>query len=72
MLTKTEPFAGLSDLPGLPASLLNDEYQRAQGSFVTLAPTTPHLIATGSGHYIQFSQPDLITHAAELVLDRVR
>jgi pimeloyl-ACP methyl ester carboxylesterase len=72
VLTKTEPFAGLSDLPGLPASVINDEYQRAQASFVSLAPTVPQIIATGSDHYIQFSQPDLITRATELVLDRVR
>ncbi len=72
VLTKTEPFAGLSDLPGLPAHVINDEYQRAQDSFVALAPTTPHLTATGSDHYIQFSQPDLITHATELILGRVR
>jgi pimeloyl-ACP methyl ester carboxylesterase len=72
VLTKTEPFAGLNDLPGLPASVINDDYQRAEASFVSLAPATPQIIASGSDHYIQFSQPDLITKATELVLDRVR
>ena len=72
VLTKTEPFAGLDDLPGLPASVINDDYQRAEASFVHLAPNTPQVIATGSDHYIQFSQPDLISQTTELVLDRVR
>lgn len=72
VLTKTEPFAGLDDLPGLPASVINDDYQRAEASFVHLAPNTPQIIATGSDHYIQFSQPDLISRATELVLDRGR
>lgn len=72
VLTKTEPFGGLTDLPGLSAKEINDAYQRAEDSYVELAPTTPQIIATGSDHYIQFSQPDLIVSATELVLGRVR
>lgn len=72
VLTKTEPFAGLEDLPGLPASVINEDYQRAQASVVALAPTTPQIMATGSDHYVQFSQPDLVVDATELVLERVR
>jgi hypothetical protein len=72
VLTKTEPFAGLADLPGLPASEINDVYQRAQASIVALAPTTPQVIATGSDHYIQFSQPDLVVDSTDLVVGRIR
>ena len=46
-------------------------YERAQDDFVALAPTTPQIVATGSARYIQFSQPDLIVAAAEMVMDRV-
>jgi pimeloyl-ACP methyl ester carboxylesterase len=72
VLTKTEPFDGLPDLPGLPAAVVDDAYERAEESFVALAPTTPHVLATGSAHYVQFSQPDLVVRATELVLGRAR
>lgn len=71
VLTKTESFAGLTDLPGLPASVINRSYQGAQQSFVDLVPNTPQIIATGSDHYIQFSQPDLVVAAVDLVGHRI-
>jgi hypothetical protein len=37
---------------------------------VALAPATPQIRATGSDHYVQFSQPDLVVSATELVLRR--
>lgn len=70
VLTKTESFAGLTSVPGLPAEETNALYEQAQDDFVALAPGTPQLIATGSDHYIQFSQPDLVVAATELVLGR--
>lgn len=70
VLTKTEPFAGLKPLPGLSVDDVNRVYEQAQQSVVDLAPATPHILATGSDHYIQFSQPDLIVNATELVLSR--
>ncbi len=70
VLTKTEPFAGLTDLPGLSAAEINEVYQRAEDHFVALAPATPQVLATGSDHYIQFSQPDLVVYSTELVLGR--
>jgi pimeloyl-ACP methyl ester carboxylesterase len=70
VLTKTESFAGLKSLPGLPADDVNRLYERAERSVVELAPATPQILATGSDHYIQFSQPDLIVSATELVLGR--
>ena len=70
VLTKTEPFAGLTDLPGLSAAEINEAYQRAEDHFVALAPATPQVFATGSDHYIQFSQPDLVVYSTELVLGR--
>lgn len=70
VLTKTESFAGLTSVPGLPAEETNTLYEQAQDDFVALAPGIPQLIATGSDHYIQFSQPDLVVAATELVLAR--
>jgi len=67
VLTKTEPFAGLKSFPGLPADETNRLYEQAEHDVVALAPDTPQMIATGSDHYIQFSQPDLVVLATELV-----
>lgn len=70
VLTKTESFGGLTSFPGLPADETNRLYDQAQDAIVALAPTTPQLIATGSDHYIQFSRPDLVVRATELVEGR--
>jgi pimeloyl-ACP methyl ester carboxylesterase len=67
VLTKTEPFAGLKSFPGLAADDTNRLYEQAEDDYVTLSPDTPQMIATGSDHYIQFSQPDLVVRATELV-----
>jgi pimeloyl-ACP methyl ester carboxylesterase len=74
VLTETASFAGL-DASTVPAGITADEvnglFEKAQRYFVGLAPTTPHLCATGGDHYIQFSQPDLVVDATELVIGRV-
>ena len=70
VMTKTEPFAVATLPPGLASDVLNQGYQRAQDAFVALAPRTPQILATGSDHYIQFSQPDLVTQTTELVVGR--
>ncbi|HEV7423004.1 MAG TPA: alpha/beta fold hydrolase [Mycobacterium sp.] len=70
VLTKTEPFAGLKSFPGLPADETNRLYEQAEDDYVALVADTPQMIATGSDHYIQFSQPDLVVRATELVEQR--
>lgn len=70
MLTKTESFAGLTPVPGLSPDDVNRLYALAQKDVVAPAPATPQTFATGSDHYIQFSQPDLVVSATELVLGR--
>ena len=70
VLTKTESFGGLTSVPGLPADVTNSLYEQAQDEIVALALATPHIIAKGSDHYIQFSQPDLVVAATELVFGR--
>jgi pimeloyl-ACP methyl ester carboxylesterase len=72
VLTKTEPFRiPPASLPsGLTLSDIDKSYNDAQDDLVGLAPTTPQVFATGSEHYIQLSQPDLVISAARLVIDR--
>lgn len=72
VLTKTESFGGLTSVPGLPADVTNSLYEQAQDDFIALSPDTPQFIATGSDHYIQFSQPDLVVAATELVMGRIQ
>ena len=70
VLTKTEPFAVPTLPPGLTSDVLNLGFQKAEDAFVALAPRTPQILATGSDHYIQFSQPDLVTQTTDLVVGR--
>jgi len=70
VLTKTEPFGGMTSVPGLTAEDTNAVFEQAQDSLVALVPGTPHILATGSDHYIQLSQPDLVVAATDLVLGR--
>jgi pimeloyl-ACP methyl ester carboxylesterase len=72
VLTQTEPFRiPPGSLPsGLTLSDIEGSYTGAQSYLVDLAPTTPQIFATGSEHYIQLSQPDLVINAARLVIYR--
>lgn len=70
VLTKTEPFDGVKSLPGLPADDVNALFEQAQNSLAALSATTPQIIAHGSGHYIQLSQPTLVVTAIDLVEKR--
>jgi pimeloyl-ACP methyl ester carboxylesterase len=71
VLTKTEPFqTALPAPPGLPWSRINQLYESAETTLVQLQPHTPQILATGSDHYIQWREPDLVTGATRLVADR--
>jgi pimeloyl-ACP methyl ester carboxylesterase len=68
VLTKTEPFqTTLPPPPGLGVADLNRLYEGAQADLVALRPNTPHIIATGDAHYIQWQSPDLVVSATDLV-----
>jgi pimeloyl-ACP methyl ester carboxylesterase len=72
VLTKTEPF-GIepgSLPPGITLADIDKAFASAQRYFVELVPTTPQTFATGSEHYIQLSQPDLVINATRLVISR--
>ncbi len=71
VLTKTEPF------PEFPAGadMTNDDidgvWPAAQLSLVQLLPNTPQIIAHGSIHYIQVTEPDLVVAATRLAVARI-
>jgi hypothetical protein len=72
VLTKAEPF-GIepgSLPPGITLADIDKAFTSAQRYFVELFPTTPQTFATGSAHYIQLSQPDLVINATRLVISR--
>lgn len=72
VLSKTEPFGGLpATLPGgLTAADLESRWPQVQAGVVALQPQTPQTLATGSDHYIQVRQPDLVIGATDLVIGR--
>ena len=72
VLSKTEPFGGLpAQLPdGFTAADLESRWPLVQDAVVGIQPQTPQTLATGSDHYIQVSQPDLIVDAVQLVAGR--
>ncbi|MGW7439159.1 alpha/beta fold hydrolase [Streptomyces sp. NPDC054849] len=70
VLSKTEPFAAP---PGTPKTLLDTverAWPQAQQTLVELGNQTPHLLATGSDHYVQVHDPDLTISAIRLVFGR--
>jgi pimeloyl-ACP methyl ester carboxylesterase len=72
VMSKTEPFG---TPPGTPRSItapLERAWPRVQELLVTLEPQTPHILATGSGHYVQMQDPDLTAATVRLIWDRAR
>lgn len=72
VMSKTEPFG---TAPGVSAALkrrLEAIWPRVQDRLVTLEPQTPHIMATGSDHYVQIHDPDLTTATIRLILGRAR
>jgi pimeloyl-ACP methyl ester carboxylesterase len=73
VLTRTEPTQfppGWSLPAGITGAAIDTAFVNAQRYFVELVPTTPQVFATGSGHNIQESQPDLVINATRLVISR--
>jgi pimeloyl-ACP methyl ester carboxylesterase len=72
VISKTEPFA---TAPGTPTDLtrkLEQVWPKVQSLLVKLEPRTPHILATGSDHYVQVNDPDLTISTISLTLDRAR
>ncbi|KAA1247396.1 alpha/beta hydrolase [Mycobacterium simiae] len=70
VLTKTQPFPFPAAAPPGLAAKVEQTWQQAASNVVALRPQTPHLFATGSDHYIQVHQPDLVAASVGLVVKR--
>jgi pimeloyl-ACP methyl ester carboxylesterase len=70
VLTKTKPFARPPSLSGFAFAELERLWPEAARDLVKLEPDTPHIFATGSDHYIQIHQPDLVIQSVGLVIER--
>ncbi|MFF4232366.1 alpha/beta fold hydrolase [Streptomyces sp. NPDC001820] len=70
VISKTEPFAAAEGTPKPLLTRLERAWPRVQQALVELAPQTPHLLATGSDHYVQVHDPDLTISAIRLVRGR--
>jgi pimeloyl-ACP methyl ester carboxylesterase len=69
VISKTEPFPVPPTNPIAP--ILERVWPEQQQSLVDLRPGTPHVIATGSDHYVQVSNPDVVADTAQLVIGRI-
>jgi pimeloyl-ACP methyl ester carboxylesterase len=70
VLTKAKPFARPPSLVGFAFAELERVWPEAAQHLVTLEPDTPHIFATGSDHFIQIHQPDLVIESIRLVIER--
>jgi pimeloyl-ACP methyl ester carboxylesterase len=70
VVSKTEPFPLPTGIKGLSPSVVERVWNQTQKQLTALEPGTPQLIATGSDHYVQVRQPDLVIAATGLVLLR--
>jgi pimeloyl-ACP methyl ester carboxylesterase len=70
VISKTEPFPLPPDVSGFTPAQLEQVWTQAQNQLTALEPHTPHVIATGSDHYVQVRQPDVVIAATRLVIHR--
>ena len=70
VVTKTEPFPLPPDTPAGLGPTLDRVWPQGAQNLVALRPQTPHTFATGSDHYIQVHQPDLVLATTGLLIER--
>jgi pimeloyl-ACP methyl ester carboxylesterase len=70
VLTRTEPFLIPPNVQAEQGARLEQAWRDAAADLVALRPLTPHLVATGSDHFVQIHQPDLVAAAVGLVTMR--
>lgn len=70
VLTRTEPFGIPPTVAAEQGAKLEQAWRDAASDLVALRPQTPHLVATGSDHFVQIHQPDLVVAGVRLVLQR--
>ncbi|MEU8841053.1 alpha/beta hydrolase [Streptomyces roseus] len=72
VLSKTEPFAAPAGSTKDVLAPLERAWPAVQQTLVELGEQTPHLLATGSDHYVQLHDPDLTISAVRLIAGRIR
>lgn len=72
VISKTAPFAVAPGFPRIISRKLEQVWPITQDRMVSLEPQTPHIFATGSDHYVQLHDPDLVTSVVHLIFNRVR
>jgi pimeloyl-ACP methyl ester carboxylesterase len=72
VMSKTEPFATAPGVSPAILSKLEEAWPLVQDELVKLEPQTPHILATGSDHYVQIRDPDLTITTVRLIVKRVR
>ncbi len=70
VLTRTEPFLIPPNVPAEQGAKLEQAWRDAAADLVALQPRTPHMVATGSDHFVQIHQPDLVVAGVTLVTQR--
>jgi pimeloyl-ACP methyl ester carboxylesterase len=70
VLTRTEPFAIPATVAPEQGAKLERAWRDATSDLIALRPQTPHLIATGSDHFIQLHQPDVVVAAVRVAMQR--
>jgi pimeloyl-ACP methyl ester carboxylesterase len=70
VLTRTEPFAVPGTVSAEQSAKLEQAWRDATADLIALRPQTPHMIATGSDHFIQVHQPDLVVAGVRLAIQR--
>jgi len=72
VISKTEPFAASPTVPEALRTQLEKVWPEVQERLVDLGPQAPHIFATGSDHYVQIRDPDLVVSIIRLVFERAR
>ncbi|MBV9518270.1 MAG: alpha/beta fold hydrolase [Hyphomicrobiales bacterium] len=70
VLSKTEPFAHPPNSAGFSFESLERSWPIGAAELIKLEPETPHIMVTGSDHYIQVNQPDIVIQSIRLVIER--
>ena len=70
VLSRTEPFAIPATVPPERGAKLEQAWREATSDLIALRPQTPHFFATGSDHYVQIHQPDVVVAAVGLATQR--
>jgi hypothetical protein len=70
VLTRTEPFAIPATVSPEQGAKLEQAWRDGASDLIALRPQTPHLVATGSDHFVQIHQPDLVVAGVDLAITR--